>query len=407
MNEYDSQCIAGEMLALGFKQVERQDEADIILFNTCSVREHAVQKFYTILAETKKFKKKKPDLVVGICGCVAEQEKNRLFNRFPWVQLVAGPGSVAFVAEGVKGIIENKTRIIKTGEFGNTVCRHIARDGHTIAYVPVIRGCNNFCSYCVVPYLRGREKSRPASEIIAEVKQAVKDGYREIILLGQNVCAYRDPEQNNDFPALLKKVSEIEGVEKIRFLTSHPKDITEELIRTIAGTGKIAREFHLPLQSGSNKVLKAMNRGYTGEYYLDLIKTIRSSMPDAFFSTDIIVGFPGETEEDFEQTLKLFREIKFDNAFMFKYSDRPNTEAMHIPGKIEEKEKAKRLNRLIKLNAEIIQENRKQKGKILNKTGGRDENLPEERKGTGDDRVHFNHSADCSCSTCSGKDIWR
>ena len=381
MNLYDSQCIAGQMLAEGFEQIDNSKcainrtitntkneqarslrcamkhttmaEADIILFNTCSVREHAEQRFYTNLGATYNLKEKNPELIVGVCGCVAEQEGAKLLNRYPWVKLIAGPGNISEIGNAVKKIIENNSRIILTGNFdppsfpvgkldrGTGGGVTIARKNKDSALVAIIRGCDNFCSYCVVPYLRGREQSRPMDEIIEEVKQIARDGYKEVMLLGQNVCAY------NDFANLLREINEIEGIERIRFMTSHPRDVGEEMIDAVANLDRVCKEFHLPVQSGSNKILKAMNRGYTKEYYLDLINSIRAKVPGIRITTDIIVGFPGETEEDFQDTLELVRKIKFDDAFMFKYSDRPGTKANKKDGKIPQEIKEKRLKILM------------------------------------------------------------
>ncbi|OIO02597.1 tRNA (N6-isopentenyl adenosine(37)-C2)-methylthiotransferase MiaB [Candidatus Desantisbacteria bacterium CG_4_10_14_0_8_um_filter_48_22] len=370
MNEYDSQCIAGQLVEHGFRQIKDADEADIIIFNTCSVREHAVQRFYTILSETKKLKEKKPGLLVGVCGCLAEQEKTGILNRFPWVQVVIGPGNIGIAGDFVKKAIENKSRIVETGKFNPPHLNPlppVERKNMEMAYVPIIRGCDNFCSYCVVPHLRGREQSRPADEIIAEAERVAAGGFKEIMLLGQNVCSYKDSRascvvrrasKSNDFVELLKEIEKIKGIEKISYMTAHPKDMTLELIEAIAASDKMEKEFHLPLQSGSDRILEAMNRGYTRKHYLDLIKTIKDRIPGAVFSTDIIVGFPGETEEDFLQTLEIVKGTRFNNAFMFKYSDRPNTKALGMQDKVSEEEKESRLKRLISLNSENIKKNR-------------------------------------------------
>lgn len=357
MNEYDSQCITGQLMNNGFEQVDDIKKADVILFNTCAVREHAQQRFYTNLGATLELKEKAPEIIVGVCGCVAEQKKEKLFEKFPWVRLVIGPGNISLVGSAVKRIIENGSRISMTGNFDRADCLNPVRNGKSPAFVTIIRGCNNFCSYCVVPYLRGREQSRPMDEIIAEVKQLAEDGYKEVMLLGQNVCAYEDSrtsnverrtsKSKNDFTRLLEEVNKIDGIEKIRFMTSHPRDVDDELIDAVASLDRVRKEFHLPVQSGSNKILKAMNRGYTKEYYLNLINSIHAKVPGIRITTDMIVGFPGETEEDFQETLNLVREIKFDDAFMFKYSDRPNTPAIKMENKMDEDIKCSRLEKLI------------------------------------------------------------
>ena len=366
MNEYDSQCITRQMIDSGFESSDEIRRVDVILFNTCSVREHAAQRFYTNLGATLELKNRNPELIVGVCGCVAEQEGNRLFDRFPWVKLVTGPGNIALVGDAIKRIVENKSRILMTGFIGDVKekCSDspsfalaklsggvtIARKNKDSALVTIIRGCNNFCSYCVVPYLRGREQSRPMDEIIEEVRQVVRDGYKEIMLLGQNVCAYKDSrasKSKNDFAKLLKEINEIEGIEKIKFMTSHPRDVNQELIEAVATLDKVCKEFHLPVQSGSDKILKAMHRGYTREYYINLINKIRGKIRGVRVTTDIIVGFPDETEEDFNQTLDLVKKIKFDDAFTFKYSDRPNTIALKLENKISNDVKIERLKQLM------------------------------------------------------------
>ena len=368
MNEYDSQCIAGQFLKQGFIETKIIENADIIIFNTCSVREHAKDRFYRNLFPTSLLKAKKSELIVGVCGCIAEQEGYKIFDKFPWVRLIAGPGNIACIGDFIKRIIKNGSRIIEVGSFEKTKCDDIDRNKDKTALVTIIRGCDNFCSYCVVPFVRGRETSRLKLEIIEEIKKVAKQGYKEVMLLGQNVCAYKDRQQvdkltsrqvdkkvnerratgdgrrsKNDFAELLTEVSKINGIERIKFMTSHPRDFDKELVNVVAELPKVAKEFHLPVQSGSDKILKEMNRGYTKKYYIDLLMSIRQKMPQARITTDIIVGFPGETEEDFKDTLDLIEKVKFDGAFMFKYSDRPNTKAEKKNNKISEGAKEQRL----------------------------------------------------------------
>lgn len=352
MNEYDSQCIAGQLLKQGFKEAKSIENSDIIIFNTCSVREHAKDRFYRNLIPTSLLKEKNPDIVIGVCGCIAEQEGYSIFDKFPWVRLVAGPGNIACIGDLVKRIIKNGSRIIETGSFEKTKCVDVKRNKDKTALVTIIRGCDNFCSYCVVPFVRGRETSRPMAEIIEEINEAAKQGHKEVMLLGQNVCAYKNStsyvvrstlNKRNDFAELLKEASKVKVIERIKFMTSHPRDFDKELISVIAELPKIVKEFHLPVQSGSDNILKEMNRGYTKKYYIDLIKVIREKMPEARITTDIIVGFPGETEEDFNDTLDLAERVKFGGAFMFKYSDRPNTKAEKNENKVPENVKEQRL----------------------------------------------------------------
>ena len=352
MNEYDSQCIAGQLLKEGFVQAKTIKNSDIIIFNTCSVREHAKEKFYKNLILTSPLAKKNPDLIVGVCGCVAEQEGYKFFDEFSWVRLIVGPGNISGVGSYVKRVIKNDSRIIETGNFDRTKCVDIKRDKKGTALITIIRGCDNFCSYCVVPFVRGRETSRPQNEIIEEIKKAAKQGYKEVMLLGQNVCAYKNNEKLknkneklkiNDFAELLKEASKVKDIKKIQFMTSHPRDIDDTLIDAIVKLPKVAKEFHLPVQSGSDKILKEMNRGYTKKYYMDLVQIIRKKIPKARITTDIIVGFPGETDADFLETLDLVEKAAIDDAFTFKYSDRPGTKAKDKGSKVPEKTKEERL----------------------------------------------------------------
>ena len=370
MNEEDSEKLSGMLKRMGYESTENRDEASIIIFNTCCVRENAENKVYGNLGALKKQKEKNPDLVIGICGCMMQQKgmADEILKRFPYVNIIFGThNSYKFPeylnrvrTEGVqiKEIVDKETEIVE----GIPVDRKSDIKG----FVTIMYGCNNFCTYCIVPYVRGRERSRKPEDIINEVKEMVANGYKEVTLLGQNVNSYgKGLEENIDFAALLRKVNEIEGLERIRFMTSHPKDLTLDVVYAIRDCDKVCEQIHLPVQSGSNRILKEMNRHYTKEQYLELAKEIRKEIPDVTFSTDIIVGFPGETEEDFNETLELAREIQYDAAFTFIYSRRNHTPADQMENQIADEVKHERFNRLVEVvNGGIAKGNKEAEGKI-------------------------------------------
>ena len=350
MNEYDSEVIKSGFLQRGYSWTEKPEEADIILFNGCSVREHAEQRLWGNLEGLKRLKKEKPELIFGVLGCIAQNYKQNIFRRFPFVNFVCGPRNFPEIFNHIEKL-NSRTQILtidkEERDFENfhlTCTPEVQAGCKSKGYVLIMSGCNNFCSYCVVPYLRGREKSRKIENILEEVKMLVENGCKEITLLGQNVNSYK-----NDFVKLLEEVNKIEGVKKISFTTSHPKDASEDLFKAMRDLPKLEKYLHLPFQSGSNRILKLMRRGYTREGYLDLIEKLRKILPECKLSTDVIVGFPGESEEDFEQTKKLMQGIRFDNAFIFKYSPRPRTAAAKFKDDVPAEVKKKRNQVLLEL----------------------------------------------------------
>ena len=371
MNEEDSEKLSGMLKRIGYSRTENKEEAGIILYNTCCVRENAENKVFGNLGSLKKLKKKNPDLIIGICGCMMQQEgmADRILKEFPYVNIVFGTHNAykfpeylnRVRTEGVqiKEIFNKETDIVEG--------LPIDRESSVKAFVTIMYGCNNFCTYCIVPYVRGRERSRKPKDIINEIKDLVSKGYKEITLLGQNVNSYgKGLEEEVNFAKLLRMINEIEGLERVRFMTSHPKDLTEDVIMAIKECDKLCEQIHLPVQSGSNAVLKKMNRHYTREYYLDLVRKIKSEIPGVTLTTDIIVGFPGETEEDFLDTLDLVKEVGYSSAFTFIYSRRNNTPADMMLNQVSEEDKHSRFNRLVEaVNEKAIAQNRAEEGKIV------------------------------------------
>lgn len=374
MNVADSEVVASIMGMAGYTLCESPEEADAVFLNTCSIRDNAEQKIISRLQWLGALRRKRGrdrGLIVGVIGCMAERVKEDLIANHG-VDLVAGPDSyldlpnlMAAAEEGHKAI---NVELSTTETYRDVI--PVRLPGNLVSgYISIMRGCNNFCSYCIVPYTRGRERSREVRSILAELADLRSRGYKEVTLLGQNVNSYRytDPETGavTDFADLLAAVAEAAPDMRVRFTTSHPKDMSDRIIGTIAAHPNICRHIHLPVQSGSDSVLKAMNRHYTREWYLDRIAAIRRMIPDCAISTDLFTGFHGETEEDFEETLSLMREVGFDSAFMFKYSERPGTMASkHLPDNIAEEVKIERLNRMIALQNELsLRSNRAEVGR--------------------------------------------
>ena len=364
MNVADSEVIASVMKMAGYETCATIDEADAVLLNTCSVRENAENKIYNRLESLYSLKKKRP-LIVGVVGCMAERVKEDLIEHHH-VDLVAGPDSYLSLPElfaaaevGEKAInVELSTTETYRDVIPERVC-----GGHISGFVSIMRGCNNFCHYCIVPYTRGRERSREVDSILNEVRDLSERGFKEVTLLGQNVNSYQTGEVT--FPILLQKVAEAFPQMRIRFTTSHPKDMSDETLEVIAAHKNLCRHIHLPVQSGSNRILKLMNRKYTREWYLDRVAAIRRILPDCGLTTDIFVGYHSETEDDHQQSLSLMREVGYDSAFMFKYSERPGTYASkHLPDDVPEETKIRRLNEMIALQNELSAESyRKDVGK--------------------------------------------
>jgi tRNA-2-methylthio-N6-dimethylallyladenosine synthase len=363
MNERDSEEISATLKAEGFTETNSPDKADIIFVNTCSVREKPSQKALSATGRYIKSKRQR-NRIVAMCGCFAKQEGERLKERFEGIDLVFGPQQIKDLPSLIKRVIENKEQVIDVSDSGYSSSERCEiREGVYSAFVNITKGCNNFCSFCIVPYLRGREFSRSVEDIIGEIKKRVSYGVKEITLLGQNVNSYRDEKSNTDFVGLLERLNEIEGLERIRFTTSHPKDVSDRLIESFSRLKKLCNHIHLPVQSGSNRILNLMNRRYTREDYLRIVEKLRLERKDIAITTDIIVGFPTETDKDFEDTLNLVKEVEYDTAFSFKYSPRPLTKAFRelkddVPTKVKE-ERLKVLQELIediaqKKNREMI-----------------------------------------------------
>ena len=376
MNVADSEVVASVMQMAGYETTEELSEADAVFLNTCSVRDNAEQKIYHRLdALAAERKRKQKTLIIGVLGCMAERAQQDLLDNHH-CDLVAGPDAYLslpdLVAQAELGHKAMNIELSTTETYRDVVPQRIGL-GHKIGgFVSIMRGCNNFCHYCIVPYTRGRERSRDIESILTEVRDLRDKGYKEVTLLGQNVNSYRLENLGNlgsleslDFPALLRKVAEEAPTMRIRFTTSHPKDMSDETLRVIAEMPNVCKHIHLPVQSGSDRILKLMNRKYTREWYLDRVAAIRRIIPDCGLSTDIFVGYHSETEEDHQLSLSLMREVGYDSAFMFKYSERPGTYASkHLPDDVPEEEKIRRLNELIQLQTEMSAiQNKKDEGK--------------------------------------------
>ena len=360
-NENDSERIRGMLDTMGFTFTDSEDDADFILYNTCAVREGAEMRVLGNIGALKKIKEKRPDLIVGICGCMMQQESmsKRIKSKFKHVTVVFGTHSLYTFPEIMyKAVCENE-RVIHRVESEGRLAEDIPvyREHTSSAWVSIMYGCNNFCSYCIVPYVRGRERSRDPEAVIAEIEALAKDGVKEITLLGQNVNSYgKDLERDIDFADLLLMADKVEGIKRIRFVTSHPKDMTDKLIETLPRVTKLCKQIHLPFQAGSNRILKEMNRRYTKERYLELAEKIRKVMPDASFTTDIIVGFPGETYEDFLETINVIEKVRFDSVFSFIYSKRGGTPAATMENQVPEDIKHKHFDILLDVQNRISRE---------------------------------------------------
>ncbi|MEG6586437.1 tRNA (N6-isopentenyl adenosine(37)-C2)-methylthiotransferase MiaB [Dendrosporobacter sp. 1207_IL3150] len=355
MNENDSERLSGQLKSIGYEYSDKLDEADIILINTCCVRESAEKKIYGKIGELKRLKSVNPNLIIGITGCMAQKDRDELFKKAPHIDLVMGTHNVHTLVDHIKEIEESKGKVLAVWDQAERLAPNVptVRKGQISAWVPIMYGCNNFCTYCIVPYVRGRERSRPIKDIVEEINQLGEEGFKEITLLGQNVNSYGKDSEEGDFADLLKAVDSVNNIERIRYMTSHPRDMNEKVINTIRNSKNICEQFHLPIQSGSNTILSRMNRGYTTEYYLDLVQKIRSLMPEASITTDIIVGFPGETEELFEETLAFIKKVKYDAAYTFLYSQRSGTPAATMEEQIPLAVKKARLQKLMEAQNEI------------------------------------------------------
>ncbi len=359
MNIHESEKLAGILQDLGYMETQTDNEADVIVFNTCCIRENAEQRVFGNVGALKPIKKVKKDLIIAVCGCMTQQNNvgKTLQETFPFVDIVFGTHNLTLFKEYLLKFQKTKKRILEVKEDDGTLPNDVTpyRTSYPNAWVNIMYGCNNFCTYCIVPYVRGRERSRDKKDILNEVKSLVKQGYKEITLLGQNVDSY-GRGSDYDFADLLLDVDKIEGDFRIRFMSNHPKDITEKLVKVIQNSSKICNYVHLPLQSGSTNILQKMNRRYTHEGYLEKVNLLKKYLKNVAISTDIMVGFPGETEQDFLDTLKMVKTVKFDGAFTFVYSRRKGTKADLMTDQIDEEIKKERIIKLVDLQNSINRE---------------------------------------------------
>ncbi|TYO97809.1 tRNA-i(6)A37 thiotransferase enzyme MiaB [Desulfallas thermosapovorans DSM 6562] len=371
MNEHDSELIAGMLENKGYLSAEDQYDADIVVVNTCCVRETAENKVFGLLGRLGQLKKQRPHLIIAMGGCMSQQVHigKRIKQRFQYVDIVFGTHNIHMLPELIDRVEEQKKQIIDIWPDKKEIIEGLSKKRfHGVrAWVNIMYGCNNFCTYCIVPYVRGREKSRQPEDIINEIQELVQRGYKDITLLGQNVNSYgKDLKDGVDFADLLVKINDIKDLCRIRYMTSHPKDFCDKLVTTVSRLNKVCEHIHLPVQAGSNHILKKMNRGYTREYYLELVEKIRSAVPGVSLTTDIMVGFPGETDADFTDTMELVRKVEFDSAFTFIYNKRQGTPAAGMEDQIPDEIKVERIEKLISLQNEIsLRNNKKEVGKTL------------------------------------------
>lgn len=356
-NSSDSEKIKGMLFDMGFDFCEKSEEADLVLYNTCAVRENAELRVFGNLGALKHTKRRKPDMIICVCGCMMQQEHiaETIRKKYKHVDMVFGTHALYRFPELLDRVLSQGRSFDIANEDGH-IFEGISynRDNPPLAKIPIMYGCNNFCTYCIVPYVRGRERSRDAENILNEVREVAALGYKEVMLLGQNVNSYgNDLEEGLSFAQLLREVCKVDGIERIRFMTSHPKDISDELIETMCNEPKICKQLHLPIQSGSDKILSLMNRKYTKEKYMEIIQKVKEKMPDIVLTTDIIVGFPGETNEDFEETLSALREVEYDTIFSFIYSKRVGTPAASMEDVLTEEEKHNNFDRMLEVQNEI------------------------------------------------------
>jgi len=353
MNVADSELVAGILSDAGFQKADTIDEADIIIFNSCTVRQHAEDRVLGRITSEAKRKKQNLDMLIGLIGCVAQRRGDELLDEIKSLDFVVGTDQYRQLPKIISSCMKRKEHLFTDvqNNIENYENIYPVRNKGVNAFVTIMRGCNNFCSYCIVPYVRGRERSRDHKEILHEIEKAGNEGFKDVTLLGQNVNSYNDDEYT--FPELLEKAAHIRSIERLRFVTSHPKDISDKVIEVMAAESKLCEHLHLPMQSGSNKILEKMNRKYTSEKYLNIIHKLRNVTPDIAITTDVMVGFPGETDEDFLQTYNLMKQIRFDYAFTFKYSPREDTAAASYAEQIPEKTRLGRLQKLIELQEQI------------------------------------------------------
>ena len=361
-NVADSEHIKGQLIEMGYTMTQTLEEADIIIYNTCAIREHAEDRVFGNVGALKSLKKQNHDLVVGLCGCMMQQEHvaEKIKNSYPYVNLVFGTHALHKLPELLFKVFKTKKRVFSTDECDGVIAEGMPneRDSGENAWLPIMYGCDNFCSYCVVPYVRGRERSREADVILQEAQDLIREGYKKITLLGQNVNSYgKSLEDGINFSELIRRLDAIEGDYIFDFMTSHPKDCTKELIDVLASAKHFCGHLHLPVQSGNNRILKEMNRKYTREHYLELISYAKEKIPGVDITTDIIVGFPGETYEEFLDTVSLVKEVRYGSMFTFIYSKRKGTKAAELPDNVSKEEKTKWFMELLKVQEEIAKGN--------------------------------------------------
>jgi tRNA-N(6)-(isopentenyl)adenosine-37 thiotransferase enzyme MiaB len=370
MNEHDTEVMKGLFEQMGYTATEDRNEADVILLNTCAIRENAEDKVFGELGHLKSLKTEKPELILGVCGCMSQEESvvSRILQKHSFVDLIFGTHNIHRLPELLMNAIFSKEMVVEVWSKEGDIIENLPKKREGMrAWVNIMYGCDKFCTYCIVPYTRGKERSRLPEDVIAEVRELARQGFKEITLLGQNVNAYGKDftDRNYRFGDLMKDISKID-IPRVRFTTSHPRDFDDHLIEVLAGRGNLVEHIHLPVQSGSTAILKKMSRKYTRESYLELVRKIRAAIPDVVLTTDIIVGFPGETEEQFEETLSLVREVRFDSAFTFIYSPRAGTPAAEMADDVSAETKKERLKRLNDLMAELSREsNERLKGQIV------------------------------------------
>ena len=362
-NVADSEHIKGQLIEMGYSMTEELQSADIIIYNTCAIREHAEDRVFGNVGALKTLKKKNPNLVIGLCGCMMQQDHiaEKIKNSYPYVNLVFGTHALHKLPELLFKVFKTKKRVFSIEECDGVIAEGMPneRDSGENAWLPIMYGCDNFCSYCVVPYVRGRERSREADVVLKEAEALIKEGYKKITLLGQNVNSYGKSLENGiNFSELVRRLDKIEGDYTFDFMTSHPKDCTKELIDVLASSKHFCGHLHLPVQSGNNRILKEMNRKYTREHYLDLVNYAKEKIPQVDITTDIIVGFPGETYEEFLDTVSLVKEVKYGSMFTFIYSKRKGTKAAGFPDGITKEEKTKWFMELLEVQEEIVKANK-------------------------------------------------
>lgn len=374
MNEDDSNQIASLLMQMGYQPASDITKADVIMLNTCSVRAKPEQKAKSKIGELRELKEANPDLIIGVCGCMAQRRAGQIRHTFPYVDIIAGTAQIERIPEMIRDVLRSRNplsslELPRAAQDDPTLPKRTVRGGPIglKVFVPVMYGCDNFCAYCIVPYVRGKERSRPLDDIVDEVKFLADSGCREVTLLGQNVNSYDAPGGHKaDFADLLAAVNEVSGLERIRFTTSHPKDLSDKLISAIAGVPKVCEHIHLPIQAGDNDTLKRMKRGYTVEHYMERVETLRTAVPDVAITTDILVGFPGETDEEFRNTLGMIEKIRFDSAFMFAFNAIERTVAATLPGQVPVKVKNARLSQVIETQNRItIEINTEQVGRVF------------------------------------------